>query len=90
MAPMAIPKAAVIPANLAMSNGCPAVAGAGLSAAARSLEVASVSFCAAFLLILSVMKFASLRYGLQNACLMLTGLSTTLVITASQSLPCRS
>ena len=52
--------------------------------------MAAASLSAADLSILSEMKFATLRYGAQNASLTLMGFSTTLVITASQSAPSRS
>ena len=94
-APRAIPMAAKIPANLAISNGG---AAAGLPSAAGTavgialiLAVASAiifaSLSAALLLMRFSIALAILRYGDQNDWAMLIGLSTTFVITASHSSP---
>ena len=108
--PNAIPMAAKIPANLAISNGGAAAglaaagstpsAGAGAGAAGRVVGAALIlavalaiifeSFSAALLLIKFSTATDILRYGLQNACATLIGLSTTLVITASHSTPALS
>ena len=95
--PRAIPIAAKIPANLAMSNGA-AAAALPPSAFAGSAVGAALILSVAFFIILAslsaadlVMRFsmavAILLYGDQNACATLIGLSTILVTTASQSRP---
>ena len=96
--PTAIPKAAKIPANFPISNGAAsagftgAAPGAGAAAGAAFIfSVASfiilASLSAAFLLMRFSTAVAILRYGDQNACAMLIGLSTIFVITASHSSP---
>lgn len=97
--PRAIPIAANIPANLAMSNGGAADGtGADASAGVAGILGASVIFLLASAIILASLSaadlfmkfstvFAILRYGDQKACAMLIGLSMILVTTASQSSP---
>lgn len=83
--PRAIPIAANMPANLAISNCC----GVALGSAGVSCSLAVVSdmicesFSAALLLIRSSAHLATLLYGDQNACLIEMGLSMILVIVAS-------
>ena len=102
--PTARPMAAKMPANLAISNAedalFTAAAPASLSLASAgtlTLPADSVmllftlaSFSAARLLMRSTMALAKRRYGLQKACLMLSGFSMILVTVASQISPARS
>ena len=96
--PRAIPMAANIPANLAISNGGAATgfvpsagkaAGAALIFAVAS-DIIFASLSAALLLIRFSMVLAILRYGDQNDWATLIGLSRTFVITASHSTPALS
>ena len=95
--PNAIPMAAKIPANFAISNGG-AGAAAFPSAAAGTAVGTALIFSVAFFIIfasfsaaLLLMRFSTaadiLRYGDQKACDTLIGLSTIFVITASHSTP---
>ena len=87
--PNAIPMAAKIPANLAISNVVlgAAVASPSFLIAASALVVMSskalASFSAADLLIFSSTQLANLRYGVQKAWRIEMGLSIILVTVAS-------
>ena len=99
--PTAIPMAAKIPANLAISNGgltaaaaFGSVPSAGVATVIEALLILALafsiifaSFSAAFLLIRSSTVLDMRRYGDQKAWPTLIGLSTIFVITASHSTP---
>ena len=96
--PTAIPRAAKIPANLAMSNGgatsgfAASVPAAGTAAGAALIfavmsDMIFASLSAALLLMRFSTAVAILRYGDQKDWAMLIGLSMIFVMTASHSSP---
>ena len=92
MAPTATPRAATVPISIFFgpSAGFALSALAVVSAAVASLVDEAASAAAARLATYSSIMRMNFLYGDQKACRMLMGLSTMLVMTASQSRPARS
>ena len=91
MAPTATPSAATVPTSIFLvSGGLTLPTLAAPAAATVSVPCDSASAAAARFATCSSSRRTNFLYGAQKAWRMLIGLSTILVMVASQSRPCRS